>query len=116
MSHALIIDDNMVVSRAFRNRLTAFGYDSFDLTWTERQALEAAARHRPDLVVMGNHLASGSPLEVAREVASVNDAPILAVTADCSMFERFAPNGATIDGPHLLKELDAALASVQAVA
>ncbi len=111
MSHALIIDDNMVVSRAIQNRLAAFGFDSFDHTWTERQALEAATRHRPDLIVIGDHVADGSPLAVARELSSTSDAPILAVTTDRFMFRRALPEGATVEGPYPLGELDAALAS-----
>ena len=116
MSHALIIDDNMVVSRAIQSRLTAFGFDSFDHTWTEQQALAAAAQRRPDLIVMGAHVASGSPFEVSREVASANDAPILTVTADRFMFQHSLPDGGNVDGPYPLSELDAALASVRVVA
>lgn len=113
MTHALIIDDNMVVSRAIQNRLSAFGFDSFDHTWTEQQALDAAARRRPDLVVVGDHVAGGSPLEVAREVASRSDAPILAVTTDRFMFQHSLPEGAIVDGPYPLSELDEALASAR---
>lgn len=113
MSHALIIDDNMVVSRAIQSRLAAFGFDSFDHTWTEQQALEAAAQRRPDLIVVGQHVVSGSPLKVAREVASTSEAPILAVTTDRFMFHRSVLDGATVDGPYPLKELDAALASAR---
>lgn len=111
MSHALIIDDNMVVSRAIQSRLTAFGFDSFDHTWTEQQALEAAAQRRPDLIVVGDHVVSGSPIEVAHEVASASEAPILAVTADRFALQRCLPEGATVDGPYPLSELDSALAA-----
>ena len=114
MSHALIIDDNRVVSRAIQSRLAAFGFDSFDHTWTEQQALEAAAQRRPDLIVVGDHVAGGSPLEVAREVAWKSDAPMLAVTTDRFVFERALPQGAAIDGPYPLSELDATLSSAGA--
>jgi DNA-binding response OmpR family regulator len=111
MSHALIIDDNRAVGRAIQSRLTALGFDSFDHTWTGGQALEAAAHRRPDLIVIGDHFASGSPLAVAREVALTSEAPVLAVTADHFSFQRFVPHGATMDGPYPLGELDAALVS-----
>lgn len=113
MPHALIIDDNMVVSRAIEDRLSAVGFDSFDHTWTERQALDSAAKRRPDLIVIGDHVAGGSPLEVARELSSVSEAPILAVTTDRFMFRRSIPEGARIDGPYPLNELDTTLASVR---
>lgn len=114
MTHALIIDDNMVVSHAIQSRLSAFGFDSFDHTWSEQQALDAAARRRPDLIVVGDHVVSGSPLQVARKVASTTEAPILAVTADRFMLQRSLPEGATVDGPYPLDNLDAALASAGA--
>ena len=114
MSHALIIDDNMVVSRAIQSRLAAFGFGSFDHTWTEQQALEAAARRRPDLIIVGHHVTGGSPLEVARAVAWKSDAPMLTVTTDRFVFERAVPQGAAIDGPYPLSELDAALSSAGA--
>jgi DNA-binding response OmpR family regulator len=116
MSHALIIDDNMAVSRAIQSRLAAFGFDSFDHTWTEQQALKAAAQHRPDLIVVGDHVAGGSPFEVARELASTSEVPILAVTTDRFTLQRSLPENATIDGPYPLSELDAALASARAFA
>lgn len=110
MSHALIIDDNMAVSRAIKRRLADFGFDSFDHAWTEQRAEEAAAQRRPDLIVVGDHIASGSPTAVARALALASDAPILALTADCLSFERSAPDDATVKGPYSLRELDAALA------
>jgi CheY-like chemotaxis protein len=114
MSHALIIDDNMVVSRAIQSRLSVFGFDSFDHTWTEQQALEAASQRPPDLIVVGDHLVSGSPLEIAQELAASCDAPILAVTTDRFMLQGSLPKGASVDGPYPLSDLDAALASTRA--
>lgn len=109
MAHALIIDDNMAVGRAIQNRLLAFGFDSFDHTWTRQQAHNAASLRRPDLVVVGDHLADGSPIEIAREVASANEVPILAVTCDRALLQRLLPADAELDGPYPLSELDTAL-------
>lgn len=108
------MDDNLVVSRAIEARLAALGFDSFDHTWTERQALDAAAQRRPDLIVTGDHVADGCPVEVARKVADTSGAPIIAVTADRVSLRRYLPEGATIEGPYPLSEFDAALASAGA--
>jgi DNA-binding response OmpR family regulator len=116
MRHALIIDDNMAVSRGIRARLQAFGFDSFDYTWTQRQALAAAAHHRPDLIVIGDSIADGSAVGVAREVAIRTEAPVLALTADKFRFERSIPEGTSVEGPYRLSELDDALASAQVFA
>ncbi len=114
MSHALIIDENMVVSRAIQDQLTACGFDSFDHAWTERQALDAAERCNPDLIVVGDHIVSGSPLELARQLASRTDAAILAITADSYSFGRSLPDNAQIDGPYPLSELREAIVSAGA--
>jgi hypothetical protein len=110
MSHALIIDGNMAVSRAITSRLSAFGFSSFDHTWTKQQARAAVAHRRADPIVAGDHISSGSPLEIAREIASVSQALFLAVIADRCMFQRSLPNDATIDGPYPLTQLDTAFA------
>ena len=113
MSHALIIDDNVILSRAIRNRLESFGFDSFDYTWAEEQAIQAATERRPDLIVVGDAIVEGSPIGVAGKLASSNRVPILHVTAQNFMFQRQAPEGTVIDGPYRLSELDGALAAIR---
>ena len=112
MCHALIVNDNRVISRGIQDQLQACGFDSFDHTWSERQALEAAARHSPDLVVIGGAIAGGSPLEVARKVASEAYAPVLAVTTEEFTFERRFPTRVATHGPFRLSQLSDALAAV----
>ena len=114
MSHALIIDDNVILSRAIRSRLEAFGFDSFDYTWAEQQALEAAASRAPDLIVVGDTIADGSPLGVAGRLAASGDVPVLFVTTQSFMLQRRAADSELIDGPHRLSELDQVLAAFQA--
>lgn len=111
MSHALIIDDNMVISRAIESRLAPFGFDSFDRTCAEHQALEAAGRHVPDLIVVGDSIADGSPIEVARKIAMSCDAPVLMVTSGRVQLEKRVPTGTRIEGPFHVTQLDGALAS-----
>lgn len=115
MSHALIIDDNVILSRAIRSRLEAFGFDSFDYTWAEQQALEAAAARSPDLIVVGDTIAGGSPLGVAGHLAASGDVPVLVVTTQSFMLQRRAATGEFVDGPYRLSELDQVLAAFQGV-
>ena len=114
MSHALIIDDNVILSRAIRNRLEAFGFDSFDYTWAEQQALKAAASRAPDLIVVGDTMADGSPLGLAGRLASSGDVPVLFVTTHSFTLQRRAADIELIDGPHRFGELDQVLAAFQA--
>ena len=102
MSHALIIDDNRAIGRGVQAQLQEFGFDSFDQVWSERQALEAAGRQMPDLIVVGETIVGGSPLQVANKVSGGVGVPILAVTANGF---RLAPMSAAhprkIGGPQL---------------
>ncbi len=113
MSHALIIDDNLIFSRAVRSRLEAFGFNSFDHAWAEQQALEAAAERRPDLIVVGDTIVEGSPRGVADMLACNSGAPVLVVTTRSFMLQRQPCNGAQFGGPHLLVDLDDALARIK---
>jgi len=109
MTHALIIDDNMIVSRAIEQRLTQLGFRSFDHAWTEDQAFEAAAQRRPDLVVIGDTIASGSPLATAEQLCTRYDAPALLVTARTGNLQSQLPERASLAGPFPLSQLEAAV-------
>lgn len=110
MAHALIIDDNRIVSRAIESRLTSLGFDSFDHTWTEAQALCVAACRPPDLVVIGDAISAGSPASAADLIAERLFAPILLVSAGQCEVRRRIPEGVTLDGPFLLSDIESAVA------
>ena len=109
MTHAIIIDDNMIVSRAMEQRLTELGFCSFDHVWTEKQALEAAAQRRPDLVVVGDAMVSGSPLATAEQLCTRYGAPALMVTARSPGMCQRLPQPATMVGPFPLSQLETAV-------
>jgi two-component system, response regulator PdtaR len=114
MSHALIIDDNMIVSRAIEDRLTELGFESFDHTWTEQQATAAAASRSPDLVVIGDSIESSSALAAARNIAMQRNTPVLMVTADPAHARRRFDQQVSFDGPFLLNEIESAVALARA--
>jgi hypothetical protein len=101
MSLALIVDENMAVSRAIKDRLVPLGFKSSDQTWTESQAIAAANTRQPDIVVMGNAISSGSPVVAAQHIAAQFGSPILLVTAGHCEVRRQLPKG----GPFSLSEI-----------
>jgi hypothetical protein len=114
MAHALIIDDNMIISRALEDRLISLGFNSFDHTWTEAQAIEAASCRPPDLVVIGDSIACGCPMEAARHIAARFGSPILMVASGRCEVRRRLPDGASIDGPFPLSDIGTAVAVARA--
>jgi CheY-like chemotaxis protein len=109
MTHALIIDDNMIISRAIQSCLESLGFNSFDHTWTEEQAVAAAARHPPDLVVIGDELEAGSALSAAKRISSDLTVPVLMVTGDPVRTRRRLERTASFAGPFLLNQIEEAV-------
>jgi len=112
MGHALLIGDNMIVSRAIENRLVAHGFDTFDRAWARHQAADLASHHRPDLIVVGDSIADGSPVELARKIAGSCAAPVLMVSRGRVMLERHTSSMTKAQGPFDLVQLDTALATL----
>ena len=110
MSHALIIDDNMAIGRAIQDRLTSLGFDSFDRTWNEAQAIRAAESHLPDLVVVGETIMCDSPMQTARHIGAQFDAPVILVDSGMCKIQGRLPKNANLDSLFSLSDIGAAVA------
>ena len=109
MSHALIIDDNIVISSAIRARLALLGFSSFSLAWTEEQAVAAAAQRTPDLIVVGDEVETGSALSAVRRISRKVDVPVVMVTGDSYRARAEYEKICTFEGPFLLDQMTEAL-------
>lgn len=106
MSHALIIDDNMIVSRAIEQSLTTLGFTSFDRAWTEEQAVTAAMDRPPDLVIIGDSIEVGSSVNAARRISAGHEVPVLMVTGDSFRARDGIPKDATLEGPFHFNDIE----------
>jgi CheY-like chemotaxis protein len=111
MKHALIISDNLIIACAMQERLRKLGFTSFNHVWSEDDAVAAADRKTPDLVLVADGVESGSALNAARRVNERCDAPVLFVTGDCFKARSCLPQGTHLSRPFLLSELDRAVAT-----
>jgi two-component system, OmpR family, KDP operon response regulator KdpE len=75
----LVVDDEKEIVRALSRSLTAHGYTVFTARSGE-EALEAAARHRPDLVLLDLMLPGISGMEVTRRLRAESNVPILVLS------------------------------------
>jgi DNA-binding NarL/FixJ family response regulator len=64
----LLVDDHEVVRRGIRAMLEADGCEVVAEAESVAEALDAADRHRPDVVVMDVRLTDGSGIEATREI------------------------------------------------
>jgi two-component system cell cycle response regulator DivK len=79
----LIVEDNELNMKLFRDLLDAHGYRTLQ-TRNGIEALRLARQHRPDLIVMDIQLPEVSGLEVTKWIKDdddLRDIPVVAVTA-----------------------------------
>jgi len=81
-SRVLIVEDEAITALDLSTELTALGYDVCGVVDTEDEAVEAAIRDRPALVLMDVRLADGGDgIETARRIGARHDAAIVFLTA-----------------------------------
>lgn len=79
----LIVEDNELNMKLFRDLLEAHGYNTLE-TKNGEEALKLARDHHPDLIIMDIQLPEVSGLEVTRWIkndSEIQSIPIVAVTA-----------------------------------
>lgn len=109
MPHALIIDENIAVSRAIQHYLAGLGFGSFDRTWTEQQALEAAARRRPDIIVIGDDIEFGCAVRAARRISHDGTIPVLMVSANPARASQSLAMASSYEGPFRVDQIEEAV-------
>ena len=105
MKHVLLIEDDFDVSRTLEDRLSQLGFTSFERVWSEDTAVAAALRHRPDLVLVGDSIASGSAIQAAYRIAEAQDVPIVLVARSSRAMPSDLPPTAHLSGPYVLGAL-----------
>ncbi|MBV1691918.1 hypothetical protein KRR38_30700 [Novosphingobium sp. G106] len=109
MPRALIAGDNMAVSRAIETSLSGMGFDCFDHSWTEAQAVAVAGSKNFDLIVIGDALSWGSPTAVARYFCESIGTPVVMLHAGTCEVRRPSADGPIFDGPFDLSDLGRAV-------
>ena len=92
----LVVDDEPQFLRALATNLRGAGYE-VETAATAAEALNAAALHPPDAVVLDLLLPDGSGTDVCRELRTWSDAPIVVVSAVGDEDEKIAALDAGAD-------------------
>ena len=96
MTHVLVVDDEPGILRAMAANLKARGY-GVDLAATGEIALEAAARHPPNAVVLDLGLPGISGIEVIRGLRGWTEVPIIILSARDDRVDKVAALDAGAD-------------------
>jgi len=112
MTAILAVDDEPPILRALSANLRARGYD-VHLATTGEEALETAAQHKPDAVILDLGLPGITGLEVIRGLRGWTDTPIIILSARDAQAEKVAALDAGADDyvtkPFEMEELFARL-------
>ena len=96
MSRVLVVDDEPAILRALAANLRARGFET-DLAPTGEEALRAAARQRPDVVVLDLGLPGMSGLDVISGLRGWTTVPIIVLSARSTEREKVAALDAGAD-------------------
>ena len=96
MTRILAVDDELPILRALGANLRARGYE-FDLATSGEVALELAARHVPDVVILDLGLPGMSGLEVIRGLRGWTNVPIIILSARDAQGDKVAALDAGAD-------------------
>ena len=79
--HALIIEDEFLTALTLEDLLLELGVETCDWAATEAAAIDAAARHTPDLIAANIQLRYGDSVEAVREICEEREIPTILVSA-----------------------------------
>lgn len=96
MPTVLVVDDEAPIQRALAANLKARGYDVI-IAATGEQALELAARHHPDVVILDLGLPGMDGVDVVRGLRGWTEVPIIILSARGAEAEKVAALDAGAD-------------------
>lgn len=97
--HALIIEDEALITLMIEDLLLDLGFGTFDIAVTEAEAVMAAAEHRPDLITSDVHLLVGSGIDAVHTICFNCAIPIVFVTANAGQVRERRPAAVVVDKP-----------------
>lgn len=85
-THALIIEDQMIIALEVEWLLREIGFVTFDVAATPNDAIDKASRHRPDLITADIRIIDGTGIEAVRAITDrLGEIPYIYVTGNIDM-------------------------------
>jgi CheY-like chemotaxis protein len=87
-THALVIEDEMIIALEVEHLLRDLGYGSVDIASTPAQALQQAAARKPDLITADVRILGGTGIEAVRAITDrLGKIPYVYVTGNVDMLK-----------------------------
>ena len=107
--HALIIEDEYFVVEALEQTLREVGFTSFDDANCVAEAVRAASRRCPDLIVADYRLVDGTGAEAVLAICTGQSTPVVFVTASGEDVRAKLPSAIIVSKPFVSGTLHGAI-------
>jgi DNA-binding response OmpR family regulator len=97
--HALIIEDEWFIVAAVEDALRQIGFSSFEDANSVEEAVSAARRKCPDLIIANHHLIDGTGTDAVLVICSGQEIPVVFVTASGSDVRSALPHAIVVNKP-----------------
>ncbi len=108
MLRVMIVEDDSVIAGLLGELIEALGHEVCAIESSERGAVAAARRCKPDLMIVDAHLKDGSGIGAVDTITGVGHIPHIYVTGDAKTVRTLKPAAAVLQKPYF--ELDLVLA------
>jgi two-component system, response regulator PdtaR len=109
----LVVEDESTIAMLLAEVLVGMGHEVCAIAATETEAVAAAARSRPDLMIVDARLGDGSGVSAVEEILRAGFIPHVFVTAEASRVQALRPSAVVIQKP--FREADLARAIQRAL-
>jgi len=106
----LVVEDDALLQMLMGETLTAMGHEVCALAATETEAVEAASRSHPDLMIVDWHLRPGSGLAAVRTILGIRAIPYIFVSGDVLAADQLSPGAVVLQKPYQEPDLARAIA------
>src|SRR3954452_1584487 len=111
----LVIEDDALIAMLLAELLACMGHDVCATAATEAEAVSAAARHRPDLMIVDAGLGHGSGVAAVEEILRAGPVAHLFLSGDAGRVQTRRPDAIVVRKPfreaELARAIDNALAA-----
>ncbi|MGV3556164.1 MAG: response regulator [Croceibacterium sp.] len=114
MSHALIIEDEFLLAYSVQDALGPLGYSTFAIATSMAQAIEAAEKQCPDLIVADHRITNGTGTEAVQAICSRRSIPVVFVTGSEAEVRALLPDALVVAKPYTLDQLQIAISAAVA--
>jgi two-component system, response regulator PdtaR len=105
----LVMEDDFMIGMLLAEMLEELGHKVCAIEATVADAVIAAARHRPDLMIVDERLGDESGISAVEDISLAGPVPHLYVTGDISRVKALRPGAVVIQKPFSESDLTRAI-------